>query len=97
MLDQPERFATLLGAPGAFPVPDASIVDPAVWLTALAGRAVLNGAGALDGEWRTEVIMTHNALAAAGVESVYLEFAGQGHIPNQTFNAGALRQFGASH
>jgi pimeloyl-ACP methyl ester carboxylesterase len=93
MTRAPERFATLLGAPGAFPVQDPSSVEPDIWLGLLAGRAVFNGVGAFDADWREEVMATHNALAAAGVESSYIEFDGQGHIPGPHFDSQVLLEF----
>ncbi len=97
MVARPEHFATLLGAPGAFPVQDPTVVDPAVWAEALAGRAVFNGVGALDGDWKSEVIATHNALAAAGIESVFVEFAGQGHALRAALDESVFFDFWARH
>jgi predicted esterase len=97
MIAKPEHFATLLGAPGAFPVQDPAVVDPSVWAEALAGRAVFNGVGANDDNWKLEVIGTHNALAAAGVESVFVEFAGQGHIVSSAFDESVFLDFWATH
>lgn len=97
MSAHPEYFATLLGAPGAFPVPDPSKVKREVWTSRLAGRAVFNGVGALDGAWRDEVMATHNALAAAGVESVFVEFPGQGHVTNAAFDARVFFEFWSRH
>lgn len=93
MSAHPEYFATLAGIPGAFPVQDPSTVDPAVWASRLAGRAVLNGVGEFDGDWMPEVIATHNALASAGVESTYVEFAGQSHVLDDTFDPTLLLDF----
>jgi pimeloyl-ACP methyl ester carboxylesterase len=93
MSAHPEYFATLAGVPGAFPVQDPSAVDPAVWASRLAGRAVLNGVGEFDGDWKPEVIATHNALARAGVESTYVEFAGQSHVLGDTFDPTLLLDF----
>ena len=97
MLKRPELFATLLGAPGAFPVQDPSAIDPAAWSNVLAGRAVFNGVGANDVNWRPEVIATHNALAAAGVESVFVEFPGQGHILTGATDETVFFDFWNSH
>ena len=95
MAKEPQRFATLAGTPGAFPVQDPATVDPRIWAQVLAGRAVFNGVGSFDAEWRAEVIATHNALAAAGIESVFVEFPGQGHIPGPGFDSRPLRAFWA--
>lgn len=97
MSRHPERFATLAGLPGAFPVQDPASVDPEIWLRILGGRAVFNGVGAVDLDWRPEVIATHNALAAAGIESVYVEFRGQGHVPGGNFDNSELLRFWQSH
>lgn len=93
MTGQPEYFATLLGIPGAFPVQDPAAIDPAVLGRTLAGRAVFNGVGALDAAWKAEVIATHNALASAGVESIFVEFPRAGHILNEALDPGALFTF----
>ena len=97
MVREPTRFATLTGAPGAFPVQDPGSVDPEVWAEILAGRAVLNGVGEFDVDWRPEVMATHNALAAAGIESVYVEFPRQGHVAIPEFDSSALRAFWEAH
>ena len=97
MAEHPEYFATLLGAPGAFPIQDPAKLDPAVVLQVLGGRAVFNGVGVGDGDWKPEVIATHNALVAAGVESVYVEFPNQGHIATAAFDPSVLLEFWATH
>jgi hypothetical protein len=97
MVAHPTYFATLLGAPGAFPVPDPAAVAPAAWHRALHGRAVFNGVGSHDAEWKPEVIATHNALAAAGIESVYVEFPDQGHVTNAAFDPAILFDFWRQH
>lgn len=93
MLRRPERFATLLGAPGAFPVN----TDAADWAKALAGRAVFNGVGANDDGWKSDVKATHDALVAAGIDSVYVEFAGQRHIVNEAFDEKVFFDFWTKH
>lgn len=93
MLEQPEHFATLLGAPGYFVEGDSSVLS-----AQLAGKAVFNGVGALDDEsWQTAVSGTHDTLTALGVESVYDVFEGQGHIPDETFDPSPLFDFWLSH
>jgi len=94
---EPERFATLLGAPGAFPVQDPAKVDPGVWVDLLAGRAVFNAVGEFDVDWQQEVMATHNALTAAGIESFYVELPRQGHIPGSDFDSSILLDFWSSH
>ncbi len=93
MLEHPERFATLLGAPGELPV-GTTAAD----LAALRGRAVFNGVGALDDEfWHKGVRDAHEALTAAGVDSVYVEFAGQGHGAGPGFPKDELFAFWSRH
>jgi len=97
MLAQPNRFATLLGAPGAFDVDDPSTVDPQVWVDALSGRAVFNGVGELDVFWQPEVEAINKALTAAGIESQYVEFPGRGHSLRNGFDASIFFDFWLSH
>lgn len=91
MLARPQRFATLLGAPGTFPI----TTNPEAWGKALAGRAVFNGVGANDVDWKPNVKATHEALAAMGISSVYAEFPDQGHTVNQSFDNSILFDFWA--
>lgn len=93
MLRRPERFATLLGAPGAFPVN----TEAADWTTALAGRAVFNGVGANDDGWKSDGKATHDTLVAAGIDSVYVEFASQRHIVNEDFDENVFFNFWTRH
>lgn len=92
MLARPQLFATLLGAPGAFPRQDS-----AEWADALAGRAVFNGVGANDFDWKPDVQATHDALVAVGVESVFVEFVGEGHIVSEDFDESVFFEFWADH
>ncbi|MBI4498329.1 MAG: hypothetical protein HY689_10555 [Chloroflexi bacterium] len=92
MLQQPERFATLLGAPGEFPD-----MDPAAWSKALAGKAVFNGVGEHDTDWKPEVKETHAALVGVGIDSVYVEFPGQGHTVRAGFDQRVLFDFWLKH
>ena len=59
--------------------------------------AVFNGVGARDSDWKPEVIATHHALAEAGIESVFVEFPGEGHVLSATFDPGVLFGFWESH
>jgi predicted esterase len=93
MLEQPERFATLLGAPGEFPA-GTTPADLAV----LKGKAVFNGVGERDDEfWHEGVRDAHEALTSAGVESVYVEFKGQGHGATEGFPKDLLFEFWTKH
>lgn len=93
MLAHPDRFATLLGAPGEFPLGTTT-----AQLAALRGKAVFNGIGELDDEfWHKGVREAHAALSAAGVESEYVEFAGQGHGAGVGFPKDRLFQFWSAH
>lgn len=82
MLQQPDRFATLLGAPGLFPESST----PERRAKALRGKAVLNGVGSRDTEWKQLVQTTHQELVKMGIESVYVEFADQGHSLSEAFD-----------
>lgn len=97
MTGQPELFATLLGAPGAFPVQDPTEIESDVWAETLAGRAVFNGVGAHDEDWKPEVIATHNVLASAGVESVFVELPDQGHALTSTSDVRLFFEFWNGH
>lgn len=97
MLERPEYFATLLGAPGAFPVQDPTSIDSEVWKEKLAGRVVFNGVGAFDSDWKSEVIATHNSLVVAGVSSMFVEFPGQPHIITEAFDERVFLDFWQSH
>lgn len=93
MLAHPERFRTLLGAPGEFPVGTT-----AAQLAALRGKAVFNGIGELDDEfWHKGVRDAHQQLTAAGIESVYVEFTGQGHGAGPGFPREQLFGFWVQH
>ena len=91
------RFATLLGVLGAFPVQDPVSNEAAVWAELLAGRAVFDGVGEYDGDRRPEVLATHDALAVAGIESLFVELSRQGHIPGSDFDSTVLLGFWESH
>ncbi len=93
MLEQPQRFKTLLGVPGEFP-PGTTARDLAV----LRGRAVFNGIGQLDDAfWHQGVRDAHELLLAAGVDSVYVEFVGQGHGAGPGFPKDQLFAFWMTH
>ena len=91
-LDEPERFDTLLGAPGAFTNP-----DPGTLAGALAGKAVFNAIGELDGGWRPQVEATHEALLEAGIDSTLFEMPGQDHILTPEFDESVFFEFWTSH
>jgi hypothetical protein len=97
MLAQPDRFAMLLGAPGAFDVSDPSTVDPRFWVDTLLGRTVFNGVGELDVFWQSEVDAINEALTAAGIESQYVEFTGRGHSLRNGFDASVFFDFWLAH
>ncbi len=92
MLQRPERFATLLGAPGEFPE-----MDPPAWKQALTGHTVFNGVGERDNDWKPEVKETHDALTRLGIDSMYVEFPGQGHSANEGFDKSVLFDFWVRH
>ena len=93
MLEHPETFATLLGAPGYFEESDTGVLA-----AQLAGKAVLNGVGELDdADWQDVVYSTHETLTGLGIESVFETFEGQGHIPDESFDPAPLFDFWMDH
>jgi predicted esterase len=92
MLRRPEFFSTLLGAPGEFRIND---VDR--FRENLAGKAVFNGVGAEDVEWIPSVKATHDALVEAGIESMYVEFAGEDHRLSAEFDESIFFEFWIGH
>jgi hypothetical protein len=53
---------------------------------ALAGKAVFNGAGETDAQWKMQVESTHQSLLDIGVDSTLEIFAGEGHILTPAFD-----------
>lgn len=92
MLEAPEHFRTLLGAPGYFRNNDTDD-----WVAALTGKAVFNGVGELDTDWQETVYETHTTLESLGIESTYEEFPGQSHTPDADFPQDTLFEFWAAH
>jgi predicted esterase len=90
-LAHPERFVSLLGAPGAFDAPTAASV------AALAGHSVLNAVGGDDGAWQSQVEASYQALLDAGVDSQLLVMDGQGHILDEAFDETVFFDFWSSH
>ncbi|MBI3914242.1 MAG: hypothetical protein HY327_08685 [Chloroflexi bacterium] len=82
MLQHPERFVTLLGAPGLFP----RLSTPERWAKALCGHAVFNGVGSEDYDWKEDVQTTHAGLLKVGIASEYVEFKNQSHALNEAFD-----------
>ncbi|MBI3181520.1 MAG: hypothetical protein HYZ28_05200 [Myxococcales bacterium] len=94
MLASPERFVTLLGAPGVFPTSDRAVLAKAL---ACRGRAVFNGVGELDEGWKQLVRDAHAALLEAGVDSIYVEFPGETHRLSDAFDEGLFFDFWGNH
>lgn len=92
MAESPGPFTTLTGFPGLFS--DQSDEDLG---QALQCRAVLNGVGAQDSGWVTQVESTHARLEGLGLESELLVVEGMGHVPEQGFDASLLFSFWAAH
>lgn len=92
MAESPGPFTTLTGFPGLFGDPtDQALTE------SLQCRAVLNGVGAEDSGWRTEVESTHARLEGLGVESELLVVEGMGHVPDPSFDASLLFGYWAAH
>ena len=92
MLASPDRFVTLLGAPGYFEELDADVIGPA-----LAGKPVFNGVGEEDAGWHADVVATHEFLEDLGVDSVLVEFPGQGHELDESFDESIFFEFWSTH
>ncbi len=93
MLESPDRFATLLGAPGLF-----SNFSSGVITDALLDKAVFNGVGENDSTWQEAVEHLNEQLVFLGIDSVYVEFAGQPHTPSAGWTGkGELFQFWSDH
>jgi predicted esterase len=88
MLASPDRFATLLGAPGAFPTQDLELLSDA-----LSGKRVFNGVGEADIGWMTGVKATHDQLVGLGIDSRYVEFASQSHQVSPEFDESIFFEF----
>ena len=67
------------------------------WAKALAGKAVFNGAGANNDAWKSEVKETNDALVAAGIDSIYVEFPGKGLIVREGFDESIFFDFWLRH
>jgi predicted esterase len=92
MLDRPERFATLLGAPGLWLTWNPTSVE-----AALVDKAVFNGVGEYDKGWYGYVEQTHELLLGLGIDSDFVVFEGQGHIPDRSFDPAPLFAFWEDH
>lgn len=92
MLASPERFVTLLGAPGYFEALDPDVIGPA-----LAGKPVFNGVGQDDSGWHADVVATHEFLVDLGVDSVLVEFPDQGHELDESFDESIFFEFWSTH
>lgn len=86
-LEQPDRFVTLLGAPGVFANPDPKS------LAALEGKRVFNAVGELDTAWQEGVAASHQALLDAGIDSTLFEMPGQDHILSKDFDESVFFAF----
>ncbi len=92
MLDHPDRFATLTGAPGLWMYWNPTSVE-----VALADKAVLNGVGEYDSSWYSYVEQTHERLVGLGIDSHFEVFPGQGHVPDEDFDPSVLTDFWMEH
>lgn len=95
MLDHPEPFATLMGAPGYFP--DYPDLDDEVVLAALGGKAVYNGAGENDESWNEAAQAMDAYLTGLGIDSIFVEFEGQGHSVDESFDETVFFDFWLAH
>lgn len=94
LLEHPEPFATLLGAPGAFEVPPS---DEAL-RQAFTGKAALLCVGQLDDRsWRSAATNLHARLEQLGLDSTLAELPGQGHILEASFDESLFFDFWLAH
>jgi hypothetical protein len=89
-LDSADRYQTLLGAPGAFR--DA---DDEVLLSALGGKRVYLGLGGDDAAWSEPVRADYARLMELGVDVVFVEWPGEGHVVSEAFDPTPLFDFWA--
>jgi predicted esterase len=88
MLSDPEPYASLLGAPGAWQdASDAALIE------ALTGRPVYNAVGELDASWKPYVEDAHDRLVGLGLDSTYAELEGQGHVLEPAFDESRFFEF----
>ena len=92
LMTRAQLIASLLGASGEFPTN-----QPDRLVEALSGRAVPNGVGANDEDWKPGVLGTHKGFIKAGGDSVYVEFAGEGHQVSAEFDETIVFEFWTSH
>ncbi len=86
-LEQPDRFTSLLGAPGVFADPNPET------LATLKGKRVFNAVGEADTAWQEGVAASHQALLEAGIESTLFEMPGQRHILSKDFDESVFFEF----
>ncbi len=94
MKRNPAPFATLLGAPGAFRT-GVTASDLSRMFT---GKAVFVGVGELDEAlWKNPTVAIDSRLTSLGYDSTYVEFRGQGHILDASFDESVFFDFWLSH
>jgi len=72
-VQQPERFAAIIGMPGYYAGPDED-------LAVLAGKPVWLMAGQFDTGWVTSTTATRDALEALGIDVLHTVLPGQDHV-----------------
>lgn len=93
MIAHGDRFVSLLGCPGLF---DKSVTDDQLKMV-FAGKPVFNGVGGLDTQWGPPVKATNTRLTGLGITSQYVEFPGQMHIVNSSFDPSIFFDFWSAH
>jgi len=93
VLAYPDRFITLLGAPGDFTdVSDTELV------AGLSDKAVFLGVGELDlPEWTEAVTATHERMVRLGLNVVMRRFVGEAHVLSYEFDENQLFDFWRFH
>ena len=89
MLTHAERFASLLGAPGAF-----QTGGPDQWASALTGKSIFLGFGESDdATWIAAARETYDGLRARGIDTTLVGFPGEGHILTPSFDVTVFYEF----
>ena len=76
-VQQPERFAAIIGMPGYYAGPDED-------LAVLAGKPIWLMAGEFDESWVASTTATRDALESLGIDVLHSVLPGQGHVLNVT-------------
>ena len=92
-LATPERFTTLVAAPGS---PDQ--LDAATVTGAFAGKAAFHAVGDEDtNHWHDQALEAHEFLLDQGIDSQFITFPSFGSFPTNLWDETVLYEFWATH